>query len=79
MSPSKVEGGGEGLGMYFASLNFKYGHFRFLGGVDHFPVGIHSILCHLLSFYAVLCGYFKVMSLVEILPKQARTSHIAFC
>ena len=30
MSPSKVEGGGgEGLGMYFASLNFKYGHFRF--------------------------------------------------
>ena len=54
MSPSKVEGGGEGLGMYFASLNFKYSHFRFLGGVDHFPVGIHSILCHLLSFYAVL-------------------------
>ena len=39
----------------------------------------YSILRHFLSFYVVLCGCFKVMSLVEILPKQARTSYIAFC
>ena len=82
MSPSKVEGG-RGRGWVCILLvwisNMVISGFEVELGTMSLLV-FYSILRHLLSFYVVLwCGCFKVMSLAEILPKQARASYIAFC